>query len=141
MDALDKRPTTDATGVDVPAAGARLVLVNELELIGRVGVYEVEQRYEQRVVVSLELTIRDNYDGRSDRLEHVYDYDRAIAAVRTTVESTHFNLLETMAERIAIACLADHRVTTIRVRIDKPDVVPSCRSVGIVIERSRSSAG
>jgi dihydroneopterin aldolase len=120
-----------------PARAIRRVFVRGLALIGSVGVYEHEKRYEQRVVVSLDLAVVDEYDGRSDRLEHVYDYDLAIKAVKSSVESNHFNLIETLAERIADTCLVDPRVLAVRVRVEKPDVLPSCRAVGIEIRRSR----
>ena len=121
----------------VAAGTSRLVFVEGYELIGSVGVYEHERRYEQRIVVSLELEVRDKYDGVSDELDGVYDYDDAIAAVRSTVESRHFNLLETLAERIAQACLENADVVTVKVRIAKPDVLIACRAVGIEIFRAR----
>lgn len=121
----------------IVAAGPRRVLVEGFELIGSVGVYEHERRYEQRIVVSLELDVLDDYDGVSDALEAVYDYDQAIGAVRSTVESRHFNLLETLAERIAEACLAHPHVSAVKVRIAKPDVLIACRAVGIEITRRR----
>lgn len=120
-----------------PPAGSRRVFVRNLELIGSVGVYEHEHRYEQRVVVSLELEVRDDYDGTSDDISSVYDYDLAIRAIKDSVASGHFNLIETLAERIAAACLSDRRVVMARVRVEKPDVLPSCVSVGIEIERRR----
>nr|PZN85416.1 MAG: dihydroneopterin aldolase [Pseudomonadota bacterium] len=120
-----------------PPAGSRRVFVRNLELIGSVGVYEHEHRYEQRVVVSLELEVRDDYDGTSDDISSVYDYDLAIRAIKDSVASGHFNLIETLAERIAAACLSDRRVVMARVRVEKPDVLPSCESVGIEIERRR----
>lgn len=116
---------------------SRKVLVRALELIASVGVYEHEKRYEQRVVVSLELSVVDNYDGDSDRLEHVYDYDLAIRAVRDTINEGHVHLLETLAERIAQRCLADARVQSILVSIEKPDVLPACKGIGIEIARGR----
>ena len=115
----------------------RRVFIRDLELIASVGVYEHEKRYEQRVVVSLELAVADDYDGRSDRLDLVYDYDAAIAAVKGTIDEGHVHLIETLAERIAEASLSDPRVARVRVRVEKPDIVPGCRSVGIAIERSR----
>ena len=57
------------------------------------------------------------------------------------VQSEHVNLIETLAERMAAHCLADARVESVRVRVEKPDILPSCRSVGIEIERRRSSSG
>ena len=115
----------------------RRVFVDGYELIGSVGVYEHERRYEQRVVVSLELEVADGYDGASDRLDGVYDYDHAITAVRATVESRHFNLLETLAERISEACLGHPDVLSVAVRIAKPDILIACRAVGIEIQRRR----
>lgn len=116
----------------------RSIFIRGLELIASVGVYEHEKRYEQRLVVSLLLTVADGYDGASDRLEHVYDYDAAIAAVKTTVAEGHVHLIETLAERIAARCLDDSRVRKARVRIEKPDVLPACKGIGIEIERSSS---
>ena len=128
-------PHQPAPSTAAPKPASRRVFVHDYELIGSVGVYEHERRYEQRIVVSLELDVDDSYDGRSDDLAGVYDYDHAISAVRRTVESGHFNLLETLAARIAEACLMDPSVTAIRVRIAKPDVLIACRAVGIEIAR------
>lgn len=115
----------------------RRVFIEGFELIGRVGVYEHERRYEQRLVISLDLEVADNYDGVSDELDGVYDYDHAISAVRTTVESRHFNLLETLAETIAQETLSHVDVLVVKVRIAKPDILIACRSVGIEIERRK----
>jgi 7,8-dihydroneopterin aldolase/epimerase/oxygenase len=119
------------------AKGLRRVFVHGLELIGSIGIYEHEKRYEQRIVVSLDLAVRDAYDGQSDRIGDVYDYDRAIGAIRRIVAAGHVNLLETLAERIAEACLDDAAVEFVTVRLEKPDVLPSCRAVGIEIVRRR----
>ncbi len=115
----------------------RRVFVRGMELIGSIGVYEHEKRYEQRIVVSLELDVQDDYDGRSDQIEQVYDYDHAISTVRAAVDAGHTNLIETLAERIAEGCLEDRRVLSARVTIEKPDVLPACRAVGIEIVRTR----
>jgi dihydroneopterin aldolase len=118
--------------------GRRLVFVRDLEIVASVGVFEHEKRYEQRILVSAELSVRDAYDGKSDRLEQVLDYGKVVDGIALLVQSEHVNLIETLAERIAAHCLADARVESVRVRIEKPEALPSCRSVGIEIERRRS---
>jgi len=115
----------------------RRVFIRDLELMASVGVFEMEKRYEQRIVVSLDLWVVDDYDGRSDALSAVLDYGAVVAGVRAIVETGHTNLIETLAERIAAAALADMRVVCAVVRMEKPDIVPGCRSVGIEITRSR----
>jgi dihydroneopterin aldolase len=126
------------TRTGVRSRGTREVFVDGLELLASVGIFEVEKRYEQRIIVSVSLAVTDDYDGRSDRLEHVLDYGMIVETCRRLVDGTHFSLIETLAERIAEATLADSRVERARVRIDKPDIVPGCRAVGIAIERVRA---
>jgi dihydroneopterin aldolase len=115
------------------------VFVRDLELMASVGVYELEKRYEQRLIISVDLMVLDEYDGKSDSLSAVLDYSTVIAGIRAIVESGHTNLLETLAERIAQRCLADQRVMRAVVRLEKPDIVPGCRTVGIEIVRDRAA--
>ncbi len=117
----------------------RLVFVEGLELLASVGIFEVERRYEQRILVSVTLAVEDDYDGKSDRLDQVLDYGTIVEHCRRLVDGTHFNLIETLAERIAEATLSDRRVARVRVRIDKPDIISGCRAVGIAIVREQAS--
>lgn len=137
MDARYEEPLDRSEATPARTRGLRRVLVRGLELVGSIGIYEHERRYEQRIVVSLDLYVADDYDGRSESIADVYDYDQAIGVVVEAVAARHYNLIETLAERIASGCLADHRVKSLTLRIEKPDVRPDCRSVGIEIQRSQ----
>jgi dihydroneopterin aldolase len=129
-----------APPADDSARGLRRVFVRDLEIVVSVGVLEREKRYEQRIIVSTDLLVRDEYDGVSDRLGDVLDYSKVVDGIVRLVQSEHVNLIETLAERIARQCLADTRVESVLVRIEKPDVMEHCRSVGIEIERRRGPA-
>ncbi|MDX2201736.1 MAG: dihydroneopterin aldolase [Hyphomicrobiaceae bacterium] len=130
-------PKSLAQRTPLPSSGRRRVLIRDMEIVASVGVFEHEKRYEQRIVVSLELDVADDYDGRSDRLEHVLDYAAVVEGTVRLVQAEHVHLIETLAERIAALCLADPRVLAVKVKIEKPDVLPQVRSVGIEIERTR----
>jgi dihydroneopterin aldolase len=116
----------------------RRVFVRDLELMASIGVYELEKRYEQRLIVSVDLFVMDDYDGQSDNLSAVLDYSAVVAGIREIVETGHTHLLETLAERIAAGCLSDARVLRTIVRLEKPDIMPGCRTVGIEITRDRT---
>ena len=131
----DRSPAMDSARAG--RRSPRRVFVRDLELLASVGVFEHEIRYEQRVIVSADLAVADDYDGKSDRLADVLDYGKLVDGISRLVQSEHVNLIETLAERIATQCLADRRVESVRVRIEKPDILPSCKSVGIEIERHR----
>lgn len=128
---------TQTTNVTSAGRPPRRVFIRDLELMARVGVFEVEKRYVQRIVVSVDLLVTDDYDGLSDRLDRVLDYGHVVSTIRDIVETDHFHLIETLAEKIASAILIDTRVLKTRISIEKPDIMPGCRSVGIEIERGR----
>lgn len=134
-DELNKPAPVDA----IRQRGSRHVFVHGLELMASVGVYEVERRYEQRILVSVDLDVRDDYDGISDRIEDVLDYSTIVDTLRQIVSERHFHLIETLAEKAAAACLSDARVELARITIAKPDAVPGCAAVGVAIERRRNS--
>jgi 7,8-dihydroneopterin aldolase/epimerase/oxygenase len=131
-DTRDKLPAHPLSEI-----GRRLVFVRDLEIVVSVGVLEHEKRYEQRVLISVELVVRDGYDGKSDQLERVLDYSKLVDGIALLAQGEHFNLIETLAERVAAHCLVDPRVENARVRVEKPDIMPSCRSVGVEVERGR----
>ncbi len=115
----------------------RRVFVRDLEIMASVGIFEVEHRYEQRILVSIDLDVLDTYDGVSERIADVLDYSAIVRDTEALVQSTHFKLIETLAERIAAQCLVDARVIAASVRVEKPDIMPGCRTVGIEITRTR----
>ena len=132
--------TSEDNRLPPPAAcghGYRRVFVRDLEVVASVGLLEREKRYDQRILVSTELFVRDEYDGASDRLADVLDYSKVIDGMTHIIQREHVNLIETLAERIAEFCLTDPRVEMVRVKIEKPEIIENCRSVGVEIERRR----
>lgn len=115
--------------------GTRHVFVRELTVDTSIGVYDHEKQAPQPVIISIDMTVRDGGPITSDDLGDTVCYDQVTQRVRAICRGEHVNLVETLAERIASTCLIDPRVLATRVRIEKPDAIEDCRSVGIEIER------
>lgn len=125
--------------------GLRHMFVRDLVLSASIGVYPHEHAAPQRVRINVDLGVED--DGARplsrtpigrDELARVVDYEKIANAVRAIVASGHVRLVETLAERIAEACLVDHRVLFTRVRVEKLDIFADATSAGVEIERRRS---
>ncbi|MEC9409856.1 MAG: dihydroneopterin aldolase, partial [Pseudomonadota bacterium] len=50
----------------------------------------------------------------------------------------HFQLLESLLERLADGLLQEFGMPWLSIRVEKPAVVPQARAVGLVIERGIS---
>ncbi len=117
----------------------RLVFVRGLALQARLGIYPHEKAAPQRVIIGVELAVEDEAAPTSvgsDDLRRVVNYESVVRAARAAVDG-HTLLVETLAERIAAAALADPRVVRARVTVEKPDAFPDAATVGVTIERIR----
>jgi 7,8-dihydroneopterin aldolase/epimerase/oxygenase len=119
------------------AARLRHVFVKDLEIDALLGIYPEEKARPQRIIVNIDLSVKEGSDPTSDDIKNVVSYEIVVQKVERIVAQGHVNLVETLAELIALACLKDARVMAARVRIEKPDVIKNARSVGVEIERAR----
>jgi 7,8-dihydroneopterin aldolase/epimerase/oxygenase len=111
------------------------IVVRDLELKALIGVHRHERDGRQRVRINLELDVAAPGAVLDDKLANAVNYEAIVDNVRRIVAAGHLNLVETLAERIADACLADRRVVRARVHIEKLDVFADAASVGVEIER------
>ena len=124
------------------ARGLRRVFLRGLEVSARLGVHAHEKQGPQRVFIGIELAVEDDAVAAGvgpDQLGRVVDYERVVQAARRIAGGEHVLLVETLAERIALAALADPKVVAVRVQVEKPDAFHDVESVGVVVERVRPS--
>ena len=98
------------------------ILLRNIRLQGRHGVYDHELENPQPFEVDVELVMNLQPAGIDDDLEKTVDYGRVYEIVRQIVESTSFRLLEALAEAITHELLSQFTVTEVGVRIRKPAV-------------------
>ncbi|GGF45481.1 diguanylate cyclase [Aliidongia dinghuensis] len=120
------------------ASMLRRVFVRDLVMMCSIGVHAHEHENKQRVRLNLDLDALETAEPIDDDLRNVVCYDEIISAVRRVVDAGHVRLIETLAERIAGLCLADPRIRTARVQIEKLDVYDDVASVGVAIVRHNS---
>ena len=119
------------------ASGLRHVFVRDLEMMALIGIYEHEKRDPQRIIINIDLSVKEGEGPQGDDIGHVVSYEIVVKKVEQIIADGHINLVETLCEKIAAACLRDKRVVAARVRVEKPDIIRNARSVGVEIERQR----
>ncbi len=102
-----------------------------------IGFIEWERRIRQTVVIDLELPVDCRAAAVRDRVEDTLDYKTVAKRVLAFVEESQFQLVETLAERIAQLILGEFAVEWVRVSVNKPGAIRGSRDVGIAIERTR----
>ncbi len=121
------------------AAGCDRIFIQDYILDCHIGVFPEEQGITQKVGFSIEAAVSPEIASRHDQIVEVPSYDDLTNAVKATVATGHINLVETMAESIAERILADKRIVSVRVRVEKLERDP--RAVGVEIVRPRNGNG
>ena len=116
----------------------RQIVIQNLILPARVGVYHHERSAPQQVRINLELTISEPQGSLNDEIKNVVSYEDIVLSVKEVLAQGHINLVETLAELIVDLCFVDERVEGVCVRIEKIDAIPEAESVGVKIEKFRS---
>jgi dihydroneopterin aldolase len=123
--------------------GTDLIEVRGLKLRGHHGVTPEEREREQPIVVSLAARLDTRAASATDDLSSTLDYEEVVMIVSKIVGGESFQLLETLADRIARALLSNARVLDVWVRVSKPEVIlaEEVDEVAVEISRSRADLG
>ncbi len=116
------------------------IFLKELKAEAIIGIFDWERQVRQTVLVDLELSVDVRKAALSDRIEDTLNYKRVAKRVLEYIEQSSFQLVETLAERIAALVLQEFEVRWVKVCLNKPGAIRGSRSVGIMIERHRDTA-
>ncbi|MFN3511592.1 MAG: dihydroneopterin aldolase [Phenylobacterium sp.] len=107
------------------------VFVTGLKVEAEIGVYAHEQGRPQPLVIDVELDVpAAGFGSISDTV----NYEIVGQSARAIAAEGHILLVETFAERLARACMADARVMRARVRVEKPlALAPEASGAGVEI--------
>lgn len=114
-----------------------IVYVSNLRVKALIGIYEWERRIRQHVRIDLEMGWDNRIPAASDDIKDTLNYKEAATKVSNLVEQSNFQLVETLAEAIAMTLLKDMQLPWVKVTLGKPSAVPHSDEVGVQIERSR----
>jgi len=121
--------------MDQPANYTRLV-IRDLKLNVRIGVYEEEQVAAQPVLINLEADVIPPINWQADSYADVVCYDTLTKGIRAIAAQGHIQLVETLAEKIAQLALSTPMINAVTVRVEKTAIMPDASAVGIEIRRS-----
>jgi len=122
---------------DTPAQGDRIFL-HGLSTQCIIGFIDWERRVKQTVELDIELPVDCERAARSDDVADTLDYKKVAKRVLSFVEASEFQLVETLAHRLALVILEEFAVPWVRVSLNKPGAIRHSRDVGVVIARTRA---
>ena len=113
------------------------VFIEDLRIETVIGIYDWERKIRQIVSIDLEMAFDNRKPAASDDIGDTLNYKAVSKRLIAFVESSSFQLVETLAERCADIVLAEFGVGWLRLKVAKPGAVRGSKAVGVVIERGQ----
>lgn len=111
------------------------VFIEGLTIETVIGIYDWERKVRQPVVLDIEMAFDNTRPAGSDAIADTLDYKSVSKRLLAFVESSSFQLVETLAERCAAIIRDEFDVAWVRLKLSKPGAVRGARAVGVIIER------
>lgn len=112
-----------------------IIYLHDLRIDTVIGVFDWERRVRQTVILDLEMGADIRRAAASDRLADTLNYKGVAKRLIEFVGGSEFQLVETLAERVAALVLEEFGVPWLRLRVNKQGAVRGARDVGVIIER------
>ncbi len=111
------------------------IFLSELKVDTIIGIWEWERRIRQTVVIDLEMSADIAKAAATDEVADTLNYKSVAKRIQSFVAESSFQLVETMAERIASIIRDEFDVDWVKVRVNKPGAIRGSKAVGVIIER------
>ena len=113
------------------------IYFRNLIVFSSIGIHDIEKTERQRVLLNVKLYLENEFRTKKDLISETIDYDMIRQNIIELASSQHFNLQETLCEKIAQCCLQEKPVTAVEVSSEKPDIYSDCDGVGLRIIRHK----
>ena len=111
------------------------IFLEDMRVETVIGIWEWERKIRQTVAIDLEMSADIRKAAASDEVEDTLNYKSVAKRVQAFVGESSFQLVETLAEKIAAVVLDEFDVDWVRVRVNKPGAIRGAKGVGVLIER------
>ena len=133
---VDTGPQRRSNG---PVEGGRdRISLTGISAFGHHGVYAFERQQGQQFVVDVSCTLDLSSAASTDDLAQTIDYGALAQAIAADVERDPLNLIEALADRIALTCLRYDAVQCVEVTVHKPQAPMPVDVADVTVTLTRS---
>ena len=115
-----------------------IIYLHDLKIECIIGIWEWERRVKQTIILDLDMAADIRRAAATDRIDDTLNYKAVAKRLIDFVGGSQFQLVETLAEKVAEILLTEFKLKWVRVRVNKKGAVRDAGDVGIVIERGET---
>jgi dihydroneopterin aldolase len=114
------------------------IFLQDLKVETIVGIWDWERKIRQTVSIDIEMAADVAKAAETDNIEGTLNYKAVAKRVQQFVGDSEYQLVETLAEKIAETILTEFDIAWIQLRVSKPGAIRNAKNVGVVIRRHKA---
>ncbi len=115
--------------------GSDTVFIRGLRADAIIGIYDWERNTRQNLILDLEMATDISRAAASEDIADAVDYEKISKRILAYVSDSEFQLIETLAERVAALVIEEFGVSWLCLTVHKPDAIEFADDVGVTITR------
>ena len=110
------------------------LIISALSVNTQIGVHAWEQRITQKLLI--DINIPSDFSACEDVLAQTIDYAALCQLVTEFVESNAFQLIETVANKVAELIQTEFKVEALTIKVSKPHAVKNAGMIQVVVNKT-----
>ncbi len=112
-----------------------IVFIRDLQVDTVIGIYDWERKIRQTISLDIDMATDIKKAANTDNIDDTLSYKSVAKRLITFIETSEYELVETLAEKICSIIREEFDVPWVRLSLHKPAAVRGSQSVGVIIER------
>jgi len=116
----------------------RTIFIKDFIIHEIIGMHDHEKTKKQKIKFNIVINVNQNTLPNEKDLRSIINYEKITKKLKNLVKNKKYNFLESLAEDSFIEIFKDKRISSVKIKIEKPDAIKNASSAGVEIFKSRS---
>ncbi len=116
----------------------RTIFIKDFIIHEIIGMHDHEKIKKQKIKFNIVINVNQNTLPNEKDLRSIINYEKITKKLKNLVKNKKYNFLESLAEDSFIEIFKDKRISSVKIKIEKPEAIKNASSAGVEIFKSRS---
>ena len=128
---LELKPTKNYGSVK------RTVFIKNFIIEEIIGIHDFEKIKKQKIKFNIVLDVDKSSVPNEKDIKSIVDYEKITNKLKNLTKSKKYNFLESLAEDSFKEIFEDKRISSAKIKIEKPEAIKNAESVGVEVFKTR----
>ena len=115
----------------------RTVFIKDFIIQEIIGIHDHEKTKKQKIKFNIVLDVDQNTVPSEKDIKSIVDYEKITNKLENLAKDKKYNFLESLAEDSFKEIFEDKRISSVKIKIEKPDAIKNAGSVGVEVFKTR----